>query len=717
MNILLVDDDQGILETLVDIFEDMGFHIETASTGRQALNRLQDHAFHLALLDIRLPDMQGTELLAYARERQPDLKCIMATGNASLPSALESLNQGAYAYLQKPIEVPHVKATVRRALEQQKLETLNRRLLEQLMALGDITDAALATLEINELLSRVLEKFVSHHGADGGVIYLYDPQSQQLIPRIVQGPPTTVSAEPLEVGQGLTGKAAETGEVQSAFADQLQFDPIAARGVQSAVAAPLRWRDQLLGAVRLDRLEGQPFETQQLDQLRLFSARAGDLIGNARLYNEERLLHAEAQALADFTNRLVDRVGVGERLDLMGRFLMRETGASRCLIWLVTRDSLSCAHVLGVTDQRVQRVLQRVDAPMSELSQLIRETLDLGGTVQVAGEELQSLVAPNIWESLGITSSLLVPLRFEGRAIGLVSLDQPGVERRFSPRQVRQARLIADVSAGAIQQARTIQEERETLRTLAESFLTRPPRRPDLDLADRYEPASVVAQVGGDYYDFIEIDDHHLGVVIGDVCGKERAAAIYVAMAKYMLRAYCLEDPSPRQVITRLNRALYNQMSEECMFITMVYGVLDLREGTFTYTNAGHPPPILYYPESQRTMELKPLAGTNSSPEPAPDPSGRPRPTDGMVGAIAEMEFTETTVPLEHGSVLAMFTDGVTEARTNHEMLESAGVQAVIRDQAAGNADIIATAIYDRALQFASGLLRDDVAIIVAKYP
>jgi serine phosphatase RsbU (regulator of sigma subunit) len=177
-------------------------------------------------------------------------------------------------------------------------------------------------------------------------------------------------------------------------------------------------------------------------------------------------------------------------------------------------------------------------------------------------------------------------------------------------------------------------------------------------------------------------------------------------MAKYMLRAYALEDPSPQSVLTRLNRALYSEMSDECMFITMFYGIVDTAAGTLTYTNAGHPPPLLYRGASGEMTELR------SVPPPDHDPQ---IPTDGMVGAINDMRFTESVVPLEPGSVLALFTDGVTEARTEVKMFESEGVQDVIREHAGESAEQIVAAIYDRAVEFASGVLRDDVAIVVAK--
>src|SRR5690348_2175780 len=132
VRILLVDDDPGILETLVDIFQDVGFNADTASTGRQALGKLQNSFYNLALLDIRLPDMEGTELLAQARRLQPDMKCIMATGNASKENAVAALNMGAHAYLEKPIDIQQVMGTLRSALEDQRKEILSRHMVRTL---------------------------------------------------------------------------------------------------------------------------------------------------------------------------------------------------------------------------------------------------------------------------------------------------------------------------------------------------------------------------------------------------------------------------------------------------------------------------------------------------------------------------------------------------------------------------------------------------------
>jgi sigma-B regulation protein RsbU (phosphoserine phosphatase) len=378
-------------------------------------------------------------------------------------------------------------------------------------------------------------------------------------------------------------------------------------------------------------------------------------------------------------------------------------------------------------DQRHERLLRRIEASVQDLRPEVRRILESGRATVASGAALTALLPDELVDQAGVRSVVLVPLRFEGRAIGLISLDQPFSERGFSDLQVHQTTTVAFMSAGAIQQARTIQQERHMARTLAESFLSITPSRQDVQLASWYEPASEVAQIGGDYYDFIELDRHHLGIVIGDVCGKGLTAAIYTGKAKDMLYAYARENfeharesgqsPSTHWVITRLNRALYSQMSEDCMFITMFYGVLDTRTGEFTYTNAAHPPPILYQPETARLMEMAPggcvRVDGDADPEAAEDEDAGP--VNGMVGAFETMTFTEHTVLMEPGSVLAMFTDGVTEARAGGVMLQSEGVREVVAEHASESAEQVAAAIYDRASEFAHGRLRDDVAIIVVK--
>ncbi len=119
--ILIVDDDESTCRSLKLIFGKKGYETEVAGTGREAIEKAQERFFNLALLDIKLPDMEGVELLGPLKEMHPDMVMIMATAYASLETAVWALNEGASGYITKPLNMDEVLAVVREALEKQRL--------------------------------------------------------------------------------------------------------------------------------------------------------------------------------------------------------------------------------------------------------------------------------------------------------------------------------------------------------------------------------------------------------------------------------------------------------------------------------------------------------------------------------------------------------------------------------------------------------------------
>lgn len=103
-NLLMVDDDEDILETLKDVFQEKGYRIEIAKTGKDAITKARKHFFDVALIDIKLPDIPGIEVLREFRQKHPATMTIMATGYATLQNAVDALNLGANAYIMKPID-------------------------------------------------------------------------------------------------------------------------------------------------------------------------------------------------------------------------------------------------------------------------------------------------------------------------------------------------------------------------------------------------------------------------------------------------------------------------------------------------------------------------------------------------------------------------------------------------------------------------------------
>jgi len=98
-----VDDDKSIRETLSAILEESGYEVETAENGKEAIEKSKRNYYDVALLDIKLPDMEGTKLLIKMRDTLPKMVKIMVTGYASLENAVEALNYGADAYIMKPV--------------------------------------------------------------------------------------------------------------------------------------------------------------------------------------------------------------------------------------------------------------------------------------------------------------------------------------------------------------------------------------------------------------------------------------------------------------------------------------------------------------------------------------------------------------------------------------------------------------------------------------
>ena len=134
--------------------------------------------------------------------------------------------------------------------------------------------------------------------------------------------------------------------------------------------------------------------------------------------------------------------------------------------------------------------------------------------------------------------------------------------------------LQVGTAAIALENRRLWEQEREQARTLQRSFLPVIPRTLEgLELGELYAPSQQEVELGGDFYDLFPVEHGRFGVVIGDVCGKGLTAAVYTAMAKYALRHYAFDDPSPAEVMRKTNRSLCRQITEEGLFISIIYAM------------------------------------------------------------------------------------------------------------------------------------------------
>jgi phosphoserine phosphatase RsbU/P len=243
-----------------------------------------------------------------------------------------------------------------------------------------------------------------------------------------------------------------------------------------------------------------------------------------------------------------------------------------------------------------------------------------------------------------------------------------------------------------------LQRELEIARDVQMSFLPRrDPEIPGVDIASRCVPA---LEVGGDYYDFVNLGSDRFGVVVGDVSGKGTEAAFYMTLTKGFLKAVTRASESPARVLIHLNELFYENV-ERGTFISMVYGIFDLRKRTVTIARAGHNPPLRGR-SGKKEMEFIHPAGLALGLESGP----------AFAGTIKE--FTSELLP---GDLFVFYTDGFTEAmnRGNEEYGEGRLLRSV-ETHAAGTAAEVMNGIFaDIKAHAGKSKQHDDMTIVVVK--
>ncbi len=146
-SILFVDDEVATLKTLSAALEDIGYRVTTAMNGQGALEQIRKQPFNILITDIQLPDISGLEILEMAKEINPETAVIMITGHASIETAVEAINDGAYAYVLKPATMSELETIINNALREQRLLIENRELVESLQQSNKSLEEANRALE------------------------------------------------------------------------------------------------------------------------------------------------------------------------------------------------------------------------------------------------------------------------------------------------------------------------------------------------------------------------------------------------------------------------------------------------------------------------------------------------------------------------------------------------------------------------------------------
>jgi sigma-B regulation protein RsbU (phosphoserine phosphatase) len=499
--------------------------------------------------------------------------------------------------------------------------------MSELISLLDLTATLNSTLSSRDVLDAALLIVMGELQVARGALYVWEPEGRFRL-RSARGLPPGASKE-IEVDD-VPEEPFEPGPSHPAFSE-----------LGLALVCPVRKGERTIALMGLGpRPEGRTFGREELGFLESLAACAATPIENGLMYDE---LHRVNQSLSVKVFQLHNLFDIGRELTssldeetikslvittVMGHFL-----ASRAALYLLGPKGLHLAHVRG---------LRPDEAPVGLAAEASGQVAEVRGPCRVSDlpdcplrEGLEKarfgLVVPLV-AGAQVSGLLAVGKRASGAPYGDDDFDYAQALGRHAQAALEGARLHR-VALEKERQDRELQIAQEIQRSL---FPRSRPTVEGLELAAESRPCH---QVGGDYYDFIPLEGGRLGVVIADVSGKGTPASILMASVHASLRATA-GTARPSLLMERLNRFLCAS-TQESKYVTLFYAEIEPGARRLRYVNAGHIPPCLV----RAGGELERLR------------TGGP-----VIGVLSEADYEEGATDLGAGDLLAVVTDGVTEA-------------------------------------------------------
>jgi serine phosphatase RsbU (regulator of sigma subunit) len=331
----------------------------------------------------------------------------------------------------------------------------------------------------------------------------------------------------------------------------------------------------------------------------------------------------------------------------------------------------------------------------------------VSGVVEVEKLDLDS---PALKEMREAGVKLLVPLVSQGELIGLLNLGPRLSQQEYSADDrkllsdlatqtapaVRVAQLVRQQQQEAKERER-IEQELKVARLIQQTLLPKTlPELPGYDVAAYYQPAR---EVGGDFYDFLDLEDGRFGLVVGDVTDKGVPAALVMATTRTMLRAAAQRLLSPGEVLQRVNDVLVQDIPPN-MFVTCLYAILDTESGRLVYANAGHDLP--YRRRVGRSDGAEELRAR-----------GMP------LGLMPGMGYEEKEIVLEKGESVLFYSDGLVEAHDpRREMFGFPRLQGLVGAQRSGGSSLISFLLSElRRFTGENWEQEDDITLVTLDRP
>jgi signal transduction histidine kinase/DNA-binding response OmpR family regulator len=390
-NILVVDDEAGILQLCKRVLETKTRQVVTMFNGEQAIAALAHEPFDLVITDLKMPGIDGVDLLRHIKTACPSTSLIVITGQATIASAIEALKNGAYDYLLKPFSISELRSAVEKCMEHTRLRRQENVLLETLY-LYELSREMVQTHTEEQLLEFILERAVKAVNADNGSILLFSAKDETL--HLIAGSTTghDQNKSVLKLGEGVAGWVAKNNEsllIQDGFAKLPQFKDLPVRQeIASSMVVPLLHDKTILGVLCLNRLVqqiGHPFTSHDLESLKIFTLHAGMLLVSLK---HQQALEELNRLKSEFVSNVSHEVrtplmaisGATELLSARDNPLLKDEKV-KMLLELISRNArrMHCLVNDLLDFSRLETGQLKMQYALFNLKEVIRETLqDLG---------------------------------------------------------------------------------------------------------------------------------------------------------------------------------------------------------------------------------------------------------------------------------------------------------------------------------------------------
>lgn len=460
-------------------------------------------------------------------------------------------------------------------------------------------------------------------------------------------------------------------------------------------AIPLMVNEDLVGIILTSNIQQDFIRDWENGLLQRFTEYLGMVLQSSKLYNKIRWEALQKNTLIEISKQITSTLDVREILELVMDSLNQVVNYSAAGIFLVKQNGNLVYEMVtrGYEQERLDEIKLKVGQGV--VGTCIREQRPI-----IVGDVSQ---APQYLDlRISTRSEMCVPIYDYQRdeILGAFNIESDTLNA-FSGNDLERLSAFSEQVSIAIQNARLYREvvesrrferDMEVAKEIQNAFLPkRLPENPEYDFAAICQPSQYV---GGDFYDVYQFSNGKIGIAIGDVSGKGIPGAILMANLYAGYRSRVRSQDPISSMLRRLNDLLVETTNSE-KYTTFFYGELDPESGEFTYSNAGHNPPMIIHPNGEHE-ELT---------------AGGP-----VIGALEGSDYQEQTVRLQKNDMLLLYTDGITEARnTEGQYYEVGRLLEIARKRKNGTTaqdmmDMINRDVYD----FTRGeSLQDDVTVVL----